>query len=111
MTVCNFIILVCLWIAIGIIVYHLVKIRSMLFDIRTSQCKKPQYEISERTKYLPFFDIADYDKFKQCIKECLDEKNNIEFELKTIIGDSTNTELIVKDILDRYDIIPKSKDE
>ena len=111
MTVCNFIILACLCIAIGIIVYHLVKIRSMLFDIRTSQCEKPQYEISERTKYLPFFDIADYDKFKQCIKECLDEKNNIEFELKTIIGDSANTELIVKDILERYDIIPKSKDE
>ena len=111
MTVCNFIILACFWFAIVIIVHHLVKIRSMLFDIRTSQCSRPQYEISERTKYMPFFDIADYDKFKQCIKESLDEKNNIEFELKTIIGDSTNTESIVKDILDRYNIIPKSKDE
>ena len=111
MTVCNFIILACLWFAIVIIVYHLVKIRSMLFDIRTSQCKQPQYEINERTKYLPFFDIADYDKFKQCIKECLDEKNNIEFELGTIIDNPKDVELIVKDILERYNVTPKEKEE
>ena len=71
MSVYEFIILVCLWIVIGIIVYYLVKIRSMLFDIRESQCTKPVPEIKKITNYMPFFDIVSYDKMKQCIKECL----------------------------------------
>ena len=111
MTVCEFIILVCLWFAIGIIVYHLVKIRSMLFDIRTSQCEKPKVEIRERTNYMPFFEIADYDKLKEIMKECFTKENNIEFELNTIINSREDVEVIVNKILERYDITPKQKED
>lgn len=110
MTIWDFIILVCLWVAISIIIWHIVKIRSLLLNIRTSQCENQKVEIRERTNYMPFFEIADYDKLKEIMKECFTKENNIEFELNTIIDSREDVEVIVNKILDRYNITPKQKE-
>lgn len=109
MTVCNFIILVCLWIAIGIIVYHLVKIRSTLFDIRTSQCARPQ-GIEKETKYVPFFDLFDIKSFRKVLQECIQGKYDVEIDLQSIISEQT-PENAVKYILKNYNVTPKEKEE
>lgn len=109
MTVCNFIILACLWFAIGIIVYHLVKIRSMLFDIRTSQCARPQC-VERETKYVPFFEFFDKKSFREMLQDCIQGKDDIEFDLQNIISEQ-KPENAVKSILENYNVAPKEREE
>ena len=107
MTVCNFIILVCLWIAIGIISTLVCKMHSIITDIKITLDLKNNCNYN--TKYVPFFDICDKKIFREILQDCL-QNNDVAFELENIIN-NTNTQEAVKNIIENYNITPKEKEE
>lgn len=108
MTVCNFIILVCLWIAIGFIYWFLHKIFSIVSDFKLDL--RQNHSFTHETKYVPFFELFDKKSFREMLQDCIQGKDDIEIDLQDIISEQ-KPKNAVESILENYNVTPKEKQE